>query len=155
MRIDRITQAFKRMGREVLQKPVRYLLNKFDDGNVPTTGCEKYSTLARCWHDDKLIPKKHSFCQNSILASCSLYKASSVIGANIMDPRDGYIFPPGFKNLSLAKQYDSNILSCTSKKPIGSDIITSTCSGISTSSILPRSIVITSPISYGNVGMSR
>ena len=81
---------------------VRYWLNKLEDGNVPTTGCEKYSILAAAAVQDRSIPKKSRFDQNSILANCSLYRASSVIGANTILPKDGYIFPPGFRNLSRA-----------------------------------------------------
>ena len=115
----------------ILIHTVRYWLNRFEDGNVPTTGCEKYSTLAAPAVDDKSIPKKFWLDQNSILANCSLYKESSVIGAKTILPSDGYIFPPGFKNLSRAVTYDSNILSCTRRNPIGSLMMTSTFSGIS------------------------
>lgn len=72
-----------------------------------------------------------------------MYKESSVNGAMWRSPREGYILPPG-KSHFFACKYVSNIRSLYSIYPIGSDMITSTFSGSSISSIFPGITVIES-----------
>mmetsp|Transcript_16057 Transcript_16057/g.60734 ORF Transcript_16057/g.60734 Transcript_16057/m.60734 type:complete len:276 (+) Transcript_16057:291-1118(+) len=112
-------------------------LRSTDGGKYPTTGCEKWSMRACCLSGERSRPQKSCVSQNASFWSCSSQMAWSEKGEKNIVPVVGNILPAGLRNRSRAAMKLSSMRSCTSRKPIGSEMITSAFSGSSTSSTFP------------------